>query len=67
MTSNYPLSETRCNSQLIRLIDKTMEEVSHEQEGKVRISCFGASQVSLTNSRQIKKDSFTAIGISLRT
>ena len=65
VTSNYPLSETRCNRQLIRLIDKTMEEVSHEQEGKVRISCFGASQVSLTNSRQIKKDSFTAIGISL--
>ncbi|MBR4786301.1 MAG: 1-acyl-sn-glycerol-3-phosphate acyltransferase [Bacteroidales bacterium] len=65
VTSNYPLSETKRNGELIRLIDKAMEDVAREQEGKVHISCFGASQVSLTNSRQIKKDSFTAIGISL--
>ena len=65
VTSNYPLSETRCNGQLVRLIDETMQEVAQQQSGKVNISCFGASQVSLTNSRQIKKDSFIAIGLSL--
>ena len=65
VTSNYPLSETRCNGQLVRLIDETMQEVAKQQSGKVIISCFGASQVSLTNSRQIKKDSFIAIGLSL--
>ena len=65
VTSNYPLSETRCNGQLVRLIDETMQEVAKQQGGKVNISCFGASQVSLTNSRQIKKDSFIAIGLSL--
>ncbi|MCR4736994.1 MAG: 1-acyl-sn-glycerol-3-phosphate acyltransferase [Bacteroidales bacterium] len=64
VTSNYPLSETKRNGQLVHLIDQTMQEVE-QQQGSVRISCFGASQVSLTNSRQIKKDSFTAIGISL--
>ena len=65
VTSNYPLSETRSNGQLVRLIDETMQEVAKQQGGKVNISCFGASQVSLTNSRQIKKDSFIAIGLSL--
>ena len=65
VTSNYPLSETRCNGQLVRLIDETMQKVAQEQDGKVRISSFGASQVSLTNSRQIKRDSFMAIGLSL--
>ena len=65
VTSNYPLSETRSNGQLIRLIDETIQEVARQHDGKVHISCFGASQVSLTNSRQIKKDSFIAIGLSL--
>ena len=64
VTSNYPLSETKRNGQLVHLIDQTMQEVE-QQQGSVRISCFGASQVSLTNSRQIKKDSFMAIGIAL--
>jgi len=65
VTSNYPLSETRCNGQLIQIIDRTMQEVAREQGGRVHISCFGASQVSLTNSSQIKKDSMMAIGLSL--
>ena len=65
VTSNYPLSETRCNGQLVRLIDETIQEVAQQQGGNVHISCFGASQVSLTNSRQIKKDSFIAIGLSI--
>ena len=65
VTSNYPLSETRRNGQLIQLIDRTMQEVAQEQGGGVHISCFGASQVSLTNSNQIKKDSFVAIALSL--
>ncbi len=64
VTSNYPLSETKRNGQLVHLIDQTMREVELQQ-GSVRISCFGASQVSLTNSKQIKKDSFMAIGIAL--
>jgi 1-acyl-sn-glycerol-3-phosphate acyltransferase len=65
VTSNYPLSETKSNGQLVKLIDNTMQEVAQQQDGKARISCFGASQVSLTNSRQIKRDSFMAIALSL--
>ena len=65
INSNYPLSETKNNAQLIKLIDETVASVQKEVDSKVSIHSFGASQVSLTNSRQIKKDSFTAIGLAL--
>lgn len=65
ITSNHPLSETLRNGELLKLLDQSCQEVEQEMGGKVRIHSFGASQVSLTNSRQIKRDSFTAIGLAL--
>lgn len=65
VNSNYPLSETKNNKALVALIDKVMADVEQEMEGRVHPSCFGASQVSITNSTQIKKDSFTSIGLAL--
>lgn len=65
INSNYPLSETKNNAKLLKLIDQTVSAVQKEVGSKVNIHSFGASQVSLTNSRQIKKDSFTAIGLAL--
>ncbi len=65
VNSNYPLSETLHNGQLIKEIEKAMAAVEKEMGGQVRLSCFGASQVSLTNSTQIKKDSFFSIALAL--
>lgn len=65
VSSNYPISETKNNAVLIQNINKAAEQVMKEMDGKVSVHSFGASQVSLTNSRQIKKDSFTAIGLAL--
>ncbi len=65
VSSNYPLSETRQNGLLIKEIDRAMAAVEREMDGRVRISCFGASQVSLTNSTQIKRDSFMSIALAL--
>lgn len=65
VNSSHPLSETKCNGQLIQLIDRTLQQVEQEHDGALRITCFGASQVSLTNSSQIKKDSFLAIALSM--
>lgn len=65
VSSNYPISETKNNAVLIQNIDKAAEQVMKALDGKVKAHSFGASQVSLTNSRQIKKDSFTAIGLAL--
>ena len=65
VTSRYPISETANNAKLIALIDRTVDSVAADFDNKVKISSFGASQVSLTNSRQIKKDSVWAILLSL--
>ena len=65
VNSNYPLSETQNNGLLIEQINQAMAAVEKEMGGKVHLSCFGASQVSLTNSTQIKKDSFTSIALAL--
>lgn len=65
VNSKHPLSETKNNAVLLKNIDKAAAGVMKAMDGKVNIHSFGASQVSLTNSRQIKKDSFTAIGLAL--
>lgn len=65
VTSRYPVSETANNAKLIELIDRTVDSVAADFDNQVKISSFGASQVSLTNSRQIKKDSVWAILLSL--
>ena len=65
VTSRYPVSETANNAKLIELIDRTVDSVAADFDNQVKISSFGASQVSLTNSRQIKKDSLWAILLSL--
>lgn len=65
VTSQYPVSETANNAKLIDLIENTIDSVSKSFDNQVKISSFGASEVSLTNSRQIKKDSIWAILLSL--
>lgn len=65
INSNYPLSETKNNAVLISLIDDVCQSVSKSMNGSVKLRSFGASQVSLTNSRQIKRDSFTAIALAI--
>ena len=65
VSSNYPVSETMNNGRLIHLIDEQIALTEQDFDGKVTAGCFGASQVSITNSNQIKKDSLVAIILSL--
>lgn len=65
VNSKYPMSETRNNAELIKNIDQTANKVVKDMDSGVRIHSFGASQVSLTNARQIKRDSFTAIALAM--
>ena len=65
ITSPYPVSETQNNAKLIQEIKQIAQEVEEEFHGQVHITSFGAAEVSLTNSQQIKKDSFLAISLSL--
>lgn len=65
VTSKFPVSETFNNSRLIQQIDDAMQTVEKQFDRKVKITDFGASLVSQTNSQQIKKDSLWAILLSL--
>ena len=65
ITSPYPVSETQNNAKLIQKIHETAHAVEEEFKHQVHVSSFGAAEVSLTNARQIKKDSFLAISLSL--
>lgn len=65
VTSQFPISETDNNAKLIAQIENAISTVEKSFNQEVKISAFGASMVSLTNSNQIKKDSILAIVISL--
>lgn len=65
VNSAYPLSETKNNAVLVRNIEKAMSAAARETDGRVQLRCFGATQISLTNAQQIKRDSAMAIALSL--
>ena len=65
ITSQFPVSETQNNATLVKLIEQAATATEAEFQNNISISSFGASEVSLTNSQQIKKDSFLAISLSL--
>lgn len=65
VTSKFPVSETQNNARLIAQIEKAMQIVENQFNGDVELTSFGASQVSQTNSQQIKKDSIWAVALSL--
>jgi 1-acyl-sn-glycerol-3-phosphate acyltransferase len=63
LTSPYGVSETAKNAGLLSLIDETGAEVEQHFSG-IKLSCFGAPAIAVTNAGQIKKDSFLAIILS---
>ncbi len=65
VNSAYPLSETKNNALLVSNIEKAMASAARETDGQVQLRCFGATQISLTNAQQIKRDSLMAIALSL--
>lgn len=65
ITSQFPISETQNNATLVKMIEQAAKATEAEFHNNISISSFGASEVSLTNSQQIKKDSFLAISLSL--
>lgn len=65
VTSKHPASETKNNAIVIRQISECADFVTQKFDNQIHISSFGASEIAQTNARQIKKDSFIAIGLSL--
>jgi len=65
VSSSFPVSETMNNGKLVDMVNRVADSVQCQSGGKVTVTSFGASQVSITNSRQIKRDSVMAILLSL--
>lgn len=65
ITSRYPISETKQNAVLLQYIEKTILEVVAEEEETIAATSFGASQISLTNATQIKRDSLMAVALAM--
>jgi 1-acyl-sn-glycerol-3-phosphate acyltransferase len=64
ITSPYGVSETTGNTELLHLIEQTAKEVE-QIFWDVKISCFGAPAIAVTNANQIKNDSILAIILSV--
>jgi 1-acyl-sn-glycerol-3-phosphate acyltransferase len=58
------VSETKQNARLLELIDRAIRQTEALHPG-LRITCFGAPAIAVTNAKQIKKDSVLAIALSL--
>jgi 1-acyl-sn-glycerol-3-phosphate acyltransferase len=64
LTSPYGVSETAKNGDILALVDPVMRE-TEQHFPEVRVSCFGAPAIAVTNAGQIKKDSLLAIALSV--
>ena len=65
ITSQHSVSETMQNAVLLQHIDNTITDIVTEGNGKITATSFGASQVSLTNATQIKRDSLMAVALAI--
>jgi 1-acyl-sn-glycerol-3-phosphate acyltransferase len=63
LTSPYGVSETAGNGRLLAMIDAVGKDVEQRFPG-IKLSCFGAPAIAVTNAGQIKKDSLLAITLS---
>ncbi|MDR3046932.1 MAG: MMPL family transporter, partial [Bacteroidales bacterium] len=64
ITSPYGVSETAHNSELLVLVNQTIEE-TNKDFSDLKITCFGAPAIAVTNATQIKNDSILSIALSV--
>ena len=63
--SRYPTADTGNNKQLIRAIDRAIEETEVFLDHQIKAMPFGAAYIALSNASQIKKDTGVSVGIAL--
>ncbi len=64
VASKFPVSETSENAKLIADIDSAIA-ITMTAHPNVKLSCIGASVISIGNSRQIKTDSIVSTAVAL--
>lgn len=62
--SAYPVSETAGNSELIRMIDRALSDVSGDFPG-YSADAFGACYISVMNARVIKRDTVLSVSVAV--
>ncbi|MDR0713977.1 MAG: MMPL family transporter [Bacteroidales bacterium] len=63
--SAFSSSETGNNARLMEMIHRAARDTETFFGHRIKISCFGATDIALTNARQIKKDSLLSGLLSL--
>ena len=63
--SYYPVSETRKNAELLKLIDQAVAHTQSSFEQKIKLHYFGAIDIAVTNANRIKRDTLLSSIISL--
>ena len=64
LTSPYSGSDTKNNAILVNLIDNVIN-LTEENHPDVKISAVGAPTIAVTNSQQVKNDSFLSIALAI--
>ena len=63
-SSPFSGSDTQGNAQIVELINKVVEQTGAEHH-EVRVSAVGAPTIAVTNSQQIKKDSYLSVALAI--
>jgi len=63
--SRFPVSETRQNAMMLKVIDQAAANTQRYFEQKIKIHYFGAAAIAVTNADRIKKDSLLSSSIAI--
>ena len=63
--SRYPVSETRQNAAMLKVVDQAAANTQSIFEQKIKVHCFGAAAIAVTNAERIKKDSLLSSTIAI--
>jgi 1-acyl-sn-glycerol-3-phosphate acyltransferase len=63
--SRYPISETRENAEILKLIDRSVAHTQSCFDQKIKIHYFGSIDIAVTNADRLKKDSLLSSIISI--
>lgn len=65
VSSNYPVSETSKNKELVKSLEEVSNYVEKEFNNEIKVDFIGASVISISNANQIKKDSLISTSIAI--
>jgi 1-acyl-sn-glycerol-3-phosphate acyltransferase len=63
--SQFSMSESKKNAELLRLIDQSIVQTHSKFEQKINIHYFGSIDIAVTNANRIKKDTLLSLIIAI--